>query len=140
MVSATVTMIGNICLIFFVVFLFLGTIALVVDSDFLGVLSLIGLLIFFIAGIVFNGIGNSLDEVGIYHTDEKGIEQLITEYSKNPKVKITYKDKFKEGSIVYEVYEYSNFKGEYEIVIINYKPKEISETEKEIDFSSYAED
>lgn len=140
MVSATFITIGNICLAIFVIFLFLGTVAVVVNSDFLGVLSLIGLLIFFLAGIIFSGIGNSLEEVGIYHTDEEGIEQLISECSKNPKVKITYKDNFKEGDIIYEVYEYTCFKGEYEIAIINYKPASEKENNSEIDFSSYAED
>ena len=140
MTSTVFATIGIICLAIFVLFLFLGTIALCVDSDFLGALSLVGLLIFFIAGIIFDGIGTALDEVGIYHTDEEGIEQLIAEYSKNPKIKITYKDNFKEGNIIYEVYEYSCFKGEYEIVIINYRPKEIDDSETEIDFSSYAED
>lgn len=140
MASATFASIGIICLAIFVVFLILGTIALVIDSDFLGILSLVGLLIFFIAGIIFNGIGTSLDTVGIYHTDEEGIEQLISEYSKNPKVKIIYKDNFKEGNIVYEVYEYTYFKGEYEIAIINYKPAYEKENNSEIDFSLYAED
>lgn len=140
MVSTTFATIGAICLAIFVVFLALGTVALIVDSDFLGVLSLVGLLIFFIVGLIFNGIGNSLKEVGIYHTDEEGIEQLISEYSKNPKVKIEYKDKFNEGSIIYEVYKYTYFEGEYEIVILNYKPTYEKEDNLEINFSSYAKD
>lgn len=140
MASATFVTVGNICLAIFVIFLFLGTIAIVVDSDFLGILSLIGLLIFFLAGLILNGIGNSLEEVGIYHTDEEGIEQLISECSKNPKIEIKYKDDFKEGSIIYEVYKYTCFEDEYEIVIINYKPASEKESNSEIDFSSYAED
>lgn len=140
MVSTVFVTIGVICLGIFCLFLFLEVVALVADSDFLGVLSGIGLFIFFIAGMIFQAIGTSVEEVGIYHADREGIEQLISEYSKNPKIEIEYKDNFKEGNIIYEVYKYTCFEDEYKIVIINYEPTYKKESNLEIDFSLYSED